>query len=459
MVLMKKYVFVLLCLVSAISSISLADNCKRPNILLLLADDMGYGELGCYGQKVIKTPNLDALAAKGLRFENFYAGCSVCSPSRGVLMTGIHAGHATIRGNKGFFPVNGKWDRVALRKTEMTVAEMLKGAGYQTAFVGKWHLGIPQDVSTWAAGRGFDFAVQEQWGPKAEGGEFDERDHWFGLREKFIKYDYSQYDCLDEFRTEIALEFIEKQWDRKKPLFLFMSYRSPHAHEFYLRETKLYKEYGWPEIERRHASRISMLDEQVQRLLDKMTEMGEMDNTFVLFTSDNGPHRENRHDQTFFNSSNSLKGFKRDMYEGGVRVPGFVYWKGRSKQGISSHQAAFYDVMPTFAEVAGIAAPEQTDGISFLPEVLGKEQKKHEHLYWEIQLPGDGKRFRQASRRGNWKAVRYGNKNRMQLYDLAKDPYEEKNVVAEFPEIAKQMEKILKTESVKNTHFPYAGGK
>ncbi len=436
-----------------------AEEERKPNILILLADDLGYGELGCYGQEIIKTPNLDALAAKGLRFTDFYAGTSVCSPSRGVLMTGIHAGHATIRGNKGFYPVEGAWDRVALKKSEITIAEMLKGAGYQTAFIGKWHLGIPQDATTWASGRGFDFAVQEQWGPKAEGGEFDERDHWVNGREDKIFHDYTKNDCLDEFRTDIILKFLDEQRDSDKPLFLFMSYRSPHAHEFFLRETERYKEHGWPEVERRHASRITMLDEQIQRLLDKLEAMGELDNTFILFTSDNGPHGEGKHDETFFNSSNGLKGCKRDMYEGGVRVPGIVYWKGKSRQGVTDHPAIFYDIMPTLAAVAGIETPDQTDGISFLPDVLGKPQKKHDHLYWELQ-PANGKRagFRQAVRKGDWKAVRYNNKNRTELYDLKNDLHETTDVAGQHPEVVERMNRVLGMEGKKSVHYPYSGG-
>lgn len=436
---------------------------KKPNIIILLVDDMGYGDLGCYGQEVIKTPNLDALAAKGLRFTDFYAGCSVCSPSRGVLMTGIHAGHATIRGNKGFIPVDGSWDRIALKKSEVTLAEMLKGAGYQTAFVGKWHLGIPQDVSTWATGRGFDFAVQEQWGPTPEGGQYDERDHWVNGCTESIFHDYTQHDCLDEFRTDIVLDFLKKDRDSDKPLFLFMSYRSPHAHEFHLRETERYKEFGWPEIERRHASRITMLDEQIQRLLDRLEAMGELDNAFILFTSDNGPHAEGpkggpKHDPLFFKSSHGLKGHKRDMYEGGIRVPGFVYWNGKSIQGTTSHPATFYDVMPTLAEVAGIEAPEQTDGISFLPTVLGKQQKKHDHLYWEIAESNSAKAFRQATRRGDWKAVRYGQHADVELYYLKDDLYETNDVAKKYPEIAERMEKILNAETTKSVNYPYAGG-
>ncbi|WP_419194862.1 sulfatase-like hydrolase/transferase [Novipirellula herctigrandis] len=434
----------------------------KPNIVILLADDMGWGELGCYGQEVIKTPNLDTLASKGLRFTDFYAGCAVCSPSRAVLMTGIPVGRLSIRGNKGLHE-DGKWDRIALKKSEVTVPEMLNGAGYQTAFIGKWHLGIPQDVSTWATGRGFDFAVQEQWGPKADGGVFDERDHWVNGCQESVFHDYTKIDCLDEFRTDIALKFLDQKRDQEKPLFLFMSYRSPHAHEFFLREKDRYKEHGWPEIERRHASRITMLDEQIQRLLDKLEAMGEMDNTFVLFTSDNGPHAEgpaggDKHDPLFFISSNGLKGHKRDLYEGGVRVPGIAYWKGKIRAGeTSEHQAIFYDVMPTLAEIAGVDPPDQTGGISFLPELIGKEQKTHDHLYWEIMEGRAAKAFRQATRMGHWKAVRYGAAGVTELYNLETDLYETKDVAASYPEIVEKMNKILRSESKKDPHFPYSG--
>ena len=412
---------------------------------------------------MIKTPTIDGLAKKGVRFTDFYAGCSVCSPSRGVLMSGIPVGKGTIRGNKGFVTVGGKWDRIALKKNQMTLAEMLKGAGYQTAFVGKWHLGIPQDISTWAHARGFDFAVQEQWGPKAEGGVFDERYHLVNGREKEIFYDYTKHSCLDEFRTDIALDYLDREFDPSKPLFLFMSYRSPHAHEFFLSEYDNYKDetrngYRWPEIERRHASRITMLDQQIKRLLDKLEAMGELDNTFILFTSDNGPTVENHHDRFFFKSSGGLRGYKRDMYEGGVRVPGIVWWPGRSVAGkVTDHQAVFYDVMPTLAEVAGIEPPPQAEGLSFLPEVLGKPQPKHDHIYWEIAENPSAKAFRQGARAGDWKAVRYGTDGKIELYDLSTDAFETNDVADKNPEVVERMNTIFKTESKKSPHYPWAG--
>lgn len=431
---------------------------KQPNIIFLLADDMGYGELGSYGQKDIKTPFLDNIASQGLRFTDFYAGTSVCSPSRAILMTGKHAGHATIRANGGV--INGKRGRVSLKKTEITIGEMLQNAGYQTAMIGKWHLGVPEDMSTWAKGRGFEYAVQEQWGVNEKGVELDEREHWVNNDQDSVFYNYNNYKCLDEFRTNFALDYLDEK-DNDKPFFLYMSYRIPHAHEFFLSKNDLYKDKTeeWLEIERRHAARITMLDAQIKRLFDKLEKSGELENTLIVFTSDNGPHKENYHDNEFFNSSGGLKGYKRALYEGGIRVPMIAYWKGKINEGQTTNlQAAFYDMMPTFADVAGIPIPKQTDGISILPELLGKPQKKHEHLYWEIHEGGYHKSMTQAARKGNWKAVRVAATNKTELYNLETDLFEKQNVAKEYPDIVEQMNQIFEKESVKNEHYPEAGG-
>ena len=431
---------------------------KKPNIVFLLADDMGYGELGSYGQKEIKTPFLDSLATQGMRFTDFYAGTAVCSPSRAVLMTGLHTGHVSIRGNKGQYP--NKYDRVPLKKSETTIGEMLQGAGYQTAMIGKWHLGLPDDHSTWAKGRGFDYAVQEQWGENDKGVEIDERVHWVNNTQDSIFYNYNEWSCLDEFRTNFALDYLDKK-DDSKPFFLYMSYRTPHAHEFFLRQTDLYKDKieEWPEIERRHAARITMLDSQIRRLFNTLKASGELENTIIIFSSDNGPTNENHHSYKFFDSSGGLKGFKRDLYEGGIREPMFAYWQNKIEGGTTSnHPSTFYDVMPTLAEVADVEAPKNTDGISFLPELLNKEQPKHDHLYWEIQEGKSVKGFKQATRFGKWKAVRKYDSYHTELYNLENDINETNDVSAQFPELVKKANKILKTESVKIEHYPYSGG-
>ena len=430
----------------------------KPNIVFLLADDMGYGELGAYGQKIIKTPFLDDLASKGMRFTDFYAGTAVCSPSRAVLMTGMHTGHVSIRGNKGQY--ENKYDRVPLKKSEIIIPEMLKEAGYQSAMIGKWHLGVPEDVSTWAKGRGFDYAVQEQWGEDKNGIDIDERVHWVNNNQDSIFYNYNDYSCLDEFRTNFAIDYLDKK-ENNKPFFLYMSYRTPHAHEYFLSKTDLYsdKQEEWPEIERRHAARITMLDSQIKRLFDKLEASGELENTLIIFSSDNGSTTENHHNYKFFNSSGNLKGHKRDLYEGGIREPMIAYWKGKIKAGqTTNHPSTFYDVMPTIAELAGIEAPKQTDGISFLPELLNKEQNKHDHLYWEIQEGASVKGFKQAARMGQWKAVRIANSYKTELYNLEKDVNETNDISEQHPEILEKMNNILKNESEVIEHYPFSGG-
>ncbi len=406
-----------------------------------MADDLGYNELGSYGQETIATPELDKLARAGMRFTDFYAGNSVCSPSRAVLLTGKQSGHSAIRGNAGYFG-NDRWEGVSLDKDEFTLGEMLKGAGYQTAFVGKWHLDNPDEVETWAWGHGFDYAVQEQWTARFGGREFPPNRLWVNGDQEYVPYDYQQYDCKDELRTDLAFDFLDE------------------------RNKELYADKGWPEIERVHAAKITLLDKQVGRLLRKLDEMGEFDNTLVLFTSDNGPHfAAGGHDHEFFDSNGELQGGKRDLYEGGVRVPLLVYWEGKVPQGVTTeHIAGFQDLMPTFAEVAGIEVPEQTDGLSFLPLLLGTEQEKHQALSWEIQLSGwfqplpDGG-FRQSARMGKWKAVRYGVNSETELYDLFldKDISESNNLANRHPEIVEKMNNLFETSRSEAPGFPYGG--
>lgn len=436
-----------------------SSNPVKTNILFLLADDLGYGELGAYGQKVIKTPVLDELANQGMRFTDFYAGTSVCSPSRAVLMTGKHSGHATIRGNNGMYE-NDVWKRVPLKKDETTLGEMLQGAGYQTGFIGKWHLGNPNDESTWAKSRGFDFAVQEQWSSRFGGREFDERVHWVNDDRDTIRYEQDKYDCIDVFRTNFAMDFLDRK-DDKKPFFLFMSYRIPHGHERYIRNKELYADKGWTEKERIHAAKITLLDQQIGRLLKRLEDDGDLKNTLVLFTSDNGAHHEG-HDHLFFESTGGLRGFKRDMYEGGIRTPFIAVWKDKIKPGsTSNHQGAFYDFMPTFAELAGVDSPGE-DGISIIPELTGNKQSKHDYLYWELQLDGWNRKmpkggFRQAIRKDDWKAVRYGAESDIELYNLKDDMYETKDVAVDHPELVEEMIGLFKASRTETEGFPYGG--
>ncbi len=434
---------------------------KQANILLLLADDMGYGELGSYGQERIQTPVLDNLTKQGMRFTDFYAGNAVCSPSRAVLMTGKSSSFNTIRGNSGHFD-NDRWMRVALKKDDVTMAEMLGQAGYQTGFVGKWHLGDPNDVSTWAHNRGFDYAVQEQWGSRFGGLEFDERMHRINGMQDSIFYDVNEWECLDDFRTNLAFNWLDKL-NTEKPFFLFMSYRAPHGHEYTIGNNTLYQDKDWPEAERLHASKITLLDKQVGRMLAKLEDLGELDNTLIIFTSDNGAHKEGRgHSPNFFKSNGKLKGIKRDMYEGGIRVPMIAYWNGHIKAGSTSHHiSSAQDLMPTFAEVAGITIPEASNGVSILPALTGEEQMEHEFLNWEFQLDGWYRLmptggFRQSARMGKWKAVRYGIDSPTELYDLNNDIKEQHNIAAKHPEIVEMMELAFKNRS-ENDAFPEGG--
>lgn len=433
---------------------------QKPNILFLLADDMGYGELGCYGQEIIQTPVLDDMAKKGIRFTDFYAGNAVCSPSRAVLMTGKSSSYNTIRGNSGSFS-DDRWMRVALKKDEMTMAEMLREAGYQTGFVGKWHLDDPNDISTWAYNRGFDFAVQEQWGSRFGGIEYDEELHWINGKADSVYYRVDEWECKDEFRTNIAFDYLDKI-DKEKPFFLFMSYRAPHGHERNIGNKELYSDKGWPQNEQLHAAKITLLDKQIGRMLKKLEEMGKLENTLVLFTSDNGPHHEG-HNHEFFNSNGILKGFKRDLYEGGIRVPFIAYWKGKIEAGtVSNYMAGFQDFMPTIAAVANVEVPKQTNGISILPVLFGESQENHKSLNWEFQLDGWGRKmpnggFRQSARIDDWKGVRYGIDSEIELYNLNNDISESNNVAEEHPELVKKMNIIFEEERTETPGFPYGG--
>ena len=435
---------------------------QSPNIVFLLADDLGYAELGSYGQTIIKTPNLDTLAASGMIFKNFYAGNAACAPSRAVLLTGKKSSKSSIRGNAGFYG-NDRWEGAALDPNDFTMGKMFKNVGYQTAFIGKWHLDKPDDVNTWAVGHGFDFAVQEQWSSRFEGRKFLPNRLWVNGDQEFIPYDYKKYDCKDHLRTNVAFEFLD---NRKidKPFFLFMSYRAPHSFEGPIRDTLDYKERDWPEIEKAHAAKITLLDKQVGRLVRKLKEIGVLDNTLILFTSDNGPHyAKGGHDLEFFNSNGNLKGGKRDLYEGGIRVPLIAYWENKIRpESFSYHVSSFQDIIPTFSEIIGYKVPKNLDGISFLPTLISKDQPKHDYLNWEFQLSGwfqnlPSGGFRQSVRFDHWKAVRYSLNSDIELYDLNEDEGETNNQAHSHPKIVKKAKDIFENSRSEQYGFPYGG--
>ncbi|HUV00284.1 MAG TPA: arylsulfatase [Bacteroidales bacterium] len=470
---MKPQIPAALCASLAIVSCSQTSKEKSlPNIVYILADDLGYGDLSCYGQQKFSTPNIDRLAQQGMLFRQHYTGCTVSAPSRSSLMTGQHTGHTPIRGNKGWVP-EGQWP---LPADSYTVAEMLKTKGYATGAFGKWGLGF----------------IDTEGDPNSQG--FDE---FFGFNCQSLAHNYYPYYLWHNHEKimipenegnntgvyapdiihKAALEFIEAK--RNKPFFLFYPNIIPHAEMFAKEENmamfrgkfepeKSFKgvdegpsyrkgPYGsQPEAHAAFAAMIKHLDDYVGEILVKLTEMGLEQNTIVIFASDNGPHLEGGADPDYFNSNGNLKGYKRDMYEGGIRTPMLVRWTGVVRPGsVSDHVSAFWDIMPTLAEITGATIPENIDGISFMPELLGKKQAKHEYLFWEFHEQGG----KMAVRMDNWKAVKRDiNKTPpglTELYDLSVDEGETNDLAASNPEIVKKMEQFMIEAHSPSEVFPF----
>lgn len=437
---------------------------QPPNIIFILADDLGYGDLGCYGQKRIKTPNIDTMAAEGMRFTDHYAGSTVCAPSRCSLMTGLHTGRCLVRGNA----------RVPLRPEDLTVAELLKQAGYTTGIIGKWGLGEP-DTTGIPNKQGFDywFGYLNQrhahnyypkylWRNEEKVELANEVNHIIngrdrspgGVATKKVEYSHDLF-------TEDALAFVEK--NSKRPFFLYLTYTIPHANNeagkkgMEVPSLEPYTDKDWPEAQQGHAAMITRMDRDIGRLLDKLKHLGLNNNTLVMFSSDNGPHKEGGADPSFFRSYGPLRGIKRDLYEGGVRVPMIARWPGRIKPGsVTDHVSAFWDFLPTCCELADIKPPRDTDGISFLPTLLGRdsEQKKHEFLYWEFHEQGK----KQAVRMDNWKGVRLNvAKNPdgpIELYNLKEDIAEQNNIADAHPEIIAKIDMIMYSARTPSKHWP-----
>ncbi|UCE06849.1 MAG: arylsulfatase [bacterium] len=432
---------------------------KKTNIIFILADDLGYGDLGCYGQENIQTPNIDKMAREGMLFSNFYAGNTICAPSRCSLMTGLHQGHAYIRGNKPVEPMG----QVPIPADTKTVAKYLKEAGYKTGLIGKWGLGGPGSEGT-PTKQGFDYFFgylcqrhahnyypeflfrNEKRIPIDGNVVANERTDGAGHATEKVQYSH------DLFAHE-ALQFIEQ--NKNHPFFLYMALTIPHANNeagdegMEVPELGSYVNKNWPEAEKCKAAMISRMDKDVGKLLKKLKELEIAQNSLVFFTSDNGPHRESGVNPEFFKSSGELRGIKRDLYEGGIRVPMIAWWPGTIKAGITSdHVSAFWDFLPTTCDLAGTRKPIETDGISFLPVLVGKTQPEHEYLYWEFMHPKKG--FLQAVRIGKWKAVRNGVNSSIELYDLEQDRGEKQNVSQNWPELIARVKSIFqeaRTES------------
>ncbi len=446
-------------------ALSAAEPVEHPNIVLVLADDLGYGDLGCYGQERIRTPQIDRMAQEGMRFTQHYAGNTVCAPSRCALMTGWHMGHARIRGNSS----------LSIGPEDRTIAEALREAGYRTALIGKWGLG--EDGSAGVPNqKGFDhfFGYLNQSHAHNYYPEFLWRDGERVLLHNEVvhvqdaqgkprlpgaatkRVDYSPDLCIAE-----AVSFIRENRDR--PFFLYYATTLPHAnnearlakrHGMEVPDYGIYAKEDWPEPGKGYAAMVTRLDDHVGQLLATLRELGIDERTLVLFTSDNGPHREGGNDPDFFHSSGPLRGIKRDLYEGGIRVPLVARWPGRIAPGtVSNHLSAFWDFPATAGAVAGV--PFSTDdGISYLPALTGGTQPEHPYLYWEFGEQGG----KLAVRFGNWKAVKLNVRRQpdgpWEIYDLATDLGETTNLAAQHPEIAARADEIVRAAHTDNPHFP-----
>lgn len=428
------------------------------NFIYILADDLGYGDLGCYGQETIRTPNIDRLAQEGLKFTQHYAGSTVCAPSRCCLMTGYHTGHAYIRGNSEVEPMGQR----PIPAGSITIPELLREQGYRTGLVGKWGLGGP-DSEGHPNEQGFDhffgylcqrhahnyypeFLFRNHDRVELDGNEVvTEREDGSGVATSKVTYG-------PDLMVEEALQFIRESKD--SPFSLFYTTTLPHANNEAGNEGMEIPDYGeysgedWPDAQKGHAAMISRLDKDVGRIMSELRALGLEENTLVLFTSDNGPHREGGADPEFFHSSGPLRGIKRDLYEGGIRVPLIARLPGRIPAGqMSDHAGAFWDMLPTLVELAGGKAPTGIDGISMAPTLMGGIQTGHEYLYWEF-------RGKQAVRKGDWKAVRLSPGQQVELYNLADDLAETRDLSAENPEVADELLKIFDAARDESELFP-----
>ncbi len=421
---------------------------KKPNIILILADDLGDGDLGVYGQKFIKTPNLDRLAKSGIKFTDFYASAPVCAPSRASLMTGKHQGHAVIRGNN-----NDKGERVPLRPADVTIGEVLKTAGYRTGIIGKWGLGEPETTGI-PNKKGFDYF----FGYLNQNLAHNYFPDYLWRNEEKINLPKGTYS--HDLFTQEALSFVKRE--SQNPFFLYLAYTLPHANNELNRQTgngmeipsdAPYERENWTPQQKNYAAMVSRLDGDVGKLLDLLKNLKIADDTIVIFTSDNGPQdiSEGGYDQTLFQSNGGLRGLKREPYEGGIREPLIVSWQGKIKANQTSNKVwAQYDLLSTFAEIAGAQAPGDIDGISMFPALFGKKSPDHKYLYWEFHEGG----FAQAVRMGNWKAVRKGFNGKIELYNLETDAKETTDLAAKNPKITAQIAEIMKREHVESENWP-----
>lgn len=417
---------------------------EKPNMIFIMADDLGYGDLGCYGQKAILTPHIDQLAAEGMRFTNCYAGSTVCAPSRSALMTGQHLGHTTVRGNKAKIG-NVPGGRVPLLNEDITIAEVLKQAGYVTGITGKWGLGEPETSGI----------------PNKQG--FDE---WFGYLNQRNAHSYyppylwkneekiilegnangKQEQYSHDMFTEFALDFIKD--NHSNPFFLYIPYTIPHL-KWEVPDLEPYVEKNWKEDEKNYAAMVTRMDGDVGKIMALLKELKIDDKTIVFFCSDNGA--VNRWEGRF-DSSAHLRGHKRDMYEGGIRTPMIVRYPPMVASGSINDLAWYFpDVLPTLADIAGAEPPGDIDGVSILPTLLGESQDLNERfLYWEFYEGG----FQQAVRWKDWKAMRLAPGQPFELYDLAVDESEENNIAGQHPDIIDTIREFIQNNRTESPYWP-----
>ncbi len=427
---------------------------RRPCIVLVLADDLGWGDLGCYGQRNIKTPNLDRLAAQGMRFTSFYAGSSLSPASRTVLLTGKDAGHARNRGV----------EVVPLQRSDVTVAGLLKDSGYVTQAAGNWALGDiaqpgPKGFDQWL---GFLNEVDAvNYYPTLLSSTSDHEDHVISIP---LNLNGKKGQYADDLFCDAALRFITfknpEDFNYHRPWFVYLPFTLPYASPESgpptaagadVRSDAPYTDLAWSPAEKTRAAMITLLDAYVGRLLDKLAELKNDKNTIIIFTSATGPESDPEIGPGFFNSTGPLRGSKRGLYEGGIRVPFIVRWPLQIRPGVSDLPCAACDLLPTLAEAARAPAPANINGISFLPTLLGRDQtNRHDFLYWELHDHG----FKQALRLGDWKAVRLSAGGPLELYNLRDDPGESTDVAAQNPAVAAKILEALKTARKNDPNWP-----
>lgn len=465
----QRIIFFALLLVSQLLSLRSGTAAERPNLIWIMADDLGYGELGCYGQKVIQTPSLDRMAREGLRFTQFYAGATVCAPSRSVLMTGQHHGHTRVRGNAG----NQRPQAQALRAEDLTVAKAISAAGYRTSLVGKWGLG---DAGAAESGlprkQGFD----EFFGYLNQGHAHNHYPSFLWRNEERVTlpnvvtpfreagagYATEAKVYADDLFADEVIKFVTENRDR--PFFLYWSMIVPHANNerrSALQDGTEVPDYGpyakrdWPQADKGHAAMVTRMDGYVGRMLDELKKLGLDQKTLVIFTSDNGPHNESNHDLSRFQPAGALNGQKRSLTDGGIRVPCLAWWPGHiAPNRVSNHVGYFGDWYVTACELVGGAPPAGLDSISFVPELLSSKstQATHEFLYWEFHERG----FSQAALyQGRWKGIREQKLSApLVLYDLQNDIGERTNVAEQHPEIVAKIDAYLKTARSDSADWP-----